>query len=101
MLVILEPKISNNVADRVCGRFPRFSFIRIAALRFKGGIWVMWQANRVSLIELKRRNQAFHFKITPGMFSGVFTAIYGSPQRATRRELWLFFESIAFEISEP
>lgn len=38
ILVILERRISGAIADSVCRSFPRFSYSRIEAVRFKGGI---------------------------------------------------------------
>lgn len=101
IMVILEPKISGVVAESVCKSFVNFSCTRVEANSFKGGIWVFWQENRVTLTEICQHNQAFHFRISKGLFSGLFTAVYGSPQRGTRKELWQFLESIAPVLSEP
>lgn len=95
VIVILEPRISGANADKVCKSFPNFSFSRIEATRFVGGIWVLWQPNRITIMEVSRHPHAFHFKITKGAFSGLFTAVYGNPQRSTRMELWNFLESIS------
>lgn len=94
ILVVLEPRISGHLVENVCKSFSSFSFTRIEAQGFKGEIWEFWQTNQVSLFELDRHNQAFHFKVSKGSFSGLFTIVYGSPQKGFRGELWQFLESL-------
>ncbi|XP_022137804.1 uncharacterized protein LOC111009151 [Momordica charantia] len=93
-MVIVEPKISGPIADSVCRSFPHFSWVRVEADHLKGGIWVFWKLDRVSLMEVAWNQQAIHFRFDQEALSGFFTTVYGSPQRSSKRELWPFLKSM-------
>ncbi|XP_050216415.1 uncharacterized protein LOC126667478 [Mercurialis annua] len=89
LLVIVEPRIAGIKADKVIKQ-SRFEFShRVEARGFSGGIWILWNSNVHVNVVLNHR-QFIHSFITLGDKNETlwFTAVYGSPQSSTRRDLW-------------
>lgn len=88
ILGILEPKISGCKADEVCNRLGFDDWVRVEAVGFSGGIWVLWrdsiQAKIIKtypqfvLMQVREQDQE------PWMFS----IVYGSPSHGLRKHLW-------------
>lgn len=80
VVVIVEPRISGDRADRVARGFPEFSKIKVDAQGFSGGIWVWWQTSNVSVTRVRLHPQAIHFMAEPNGGKRMWiTAVYGHP----------------------
>lgn len=67
---------------------------------FSGGIWVLWKGDMVVDILVNHR-QFIHMHVMRGLeVSEYFTAIYGSPNRIIRCELWGELKCIADGIDD-
>ncbi|PKI66401.1 hypothetical protein CRG98_013203 [Punica granatum] len=95
IVAIVEPRISDVRADKVCRKFREFEVIRVEAEGFSGGVWVLWRPNRLKLTILQRHRQAIHVRVEEGSRSWLFTTVYGSPNAAIRENLWGFLHSVA------
>ncbi|PKI45766.1 hypothetical protein CRG98_033773 [Punica granatum] len=87
IVAIVEPRISNARADKVCRKFREFEVVRVEAEGFSGGVWVFWRLDCIRLTILQRHKQAIHVRVEEGSCSWLFTAVYGSPNAIIREDL--------------
>lgn len=89
ILILLEPRISGETADKVCQKFGKKSWARSESVGFSGGIWVFWEDDEVDLRLLKVRKSFIHMKVRFGDEGWwQLTAVYANPQSGIRRFLW-------------
>ena len=88
VLVILEPRISGDIADAVIRSTGFQNSHRFEATGFSGGIWVLW--NDVWRLEVLESNSQFiHCRVLDGgRVLSYFTAVYGHPVPSRRNVLW-------------
>lgn len=56
--ILLEPRISKEVADRVCNKLGKKRWVRSEAMGFNGGVWVIWDDEEI-LVRLKATHRSF------------------------------------------
>ncbi|KAJ4834585.1 hypothetical protein Tsubulata_040731 [Turnera subulata] len=97
----MEPRVSGKRAERIIKklRFPNSH--RVEARGFAGGIWLLWDDDRVHITILHNHPQFIHMTIQRQNISFPFTAVYGSPQEQWRRYLWRNLEALAGNVSDP
>lgn len=90
VLILLETKIKEEAADRVCSRINFANSHRVDGNGAKGGIWVFWHPAKVHIDIVHQSSQAIHMVIQVISSSSpfLFTAIYASPHRSLRQFLW-------------
>ncbi|CAL1382612.1 unnamed protein product [Linum trigynum] len=67
----------------------------------RGGIWVAWDSNLITIDEVDRSSQFFHVKAVSESKSWVLTAVYANPALIQRRELWQAIRVSAEDMVEP
>lgn len=87
LLALFETKMSGRSADDVCRKLNYNSWIRVEAIGFSGGIWLMWNEDldiqishthpQFIVTEIKRHNRVWNM---------VF--VYASPDHYLRGKLW-------------
>ncbi|CAL1355748.1 unnamed protein product [Linum trigynum] len=88
-LFILEPQISGDSADKVCGRLGFSNVMRVEAEGRKGGIWLCWNASDFQLQVLSACSQHLSVVVTArSAQKWLLTAIYASPRPSQQRSLW-------------
>ncbi|CAL1381633.1 unnamed protein product [Linum trigynum] len=76
--------------------------LRVDAIGFSGGIWVLWKGAVFSIIELDRDSQFLHFTCTgPNNVSVILTAIYAKPNDHDRTPLWAAIRRLEQNITQP
>ncbi|KAH1073529.1 hypothetical protein J1N35_025857 [Gossypium stocksii] len=101
-IVLFEPRISGVKAGSVITKLGFDYSFRVEASGFSGGIWVLWKAvNSVEILQV--HSQFIHIRIWDKRCCRPFlcTAIYASPQRGTRAQLWEYLDKIALGVNEP
>lgn len=58
VVILLEPRISGEVADVVCKSLGKSRWIRSEATDFSDGVWVLWNEEDIKL-ELEYMDKAF------------------------------------------
>lgn len=43
VVILLEPRVSGDTANRVCNRLGKKRWARSEAIGFSGGVWVLWE----------------------------------------------------------
>lgn len=49
VLIILEPRISGEQANKVCRKLGFSDYFRVEAEGFSGGIWLLWNSNQIEV----------------------------------------------------
>lgn len=88
ILGLLEPKISGSKANEVCKQLGFEDWVRVEALGFSGGIWVLWR-NTIKVKILKTHTQFILLQVTEGTQQPwCLAVVYGSPAHDLRKRLW-------------
>jgi len=89
ILIILEPRISEDRADDVCRGIGFSNFFRVEASGFSVGILILWNADTVDLEILAYSDQMIHAIVSlPGISNFLLKLVYGSPDSHDRKGLW-------------
>lgn len=95
---LLEPKISGFNADKVCNSLGFDDWVRVEALGFSGGVWVIWQHS--VHVEIIKTHPQFIFSQVQEHNNDPWglAIVYGSPSLHLRRRLWrdLNMENVKF-----
>lgn len=95
ILILLEPRISGAIADKVYRNNGRRRWIRSEAMGFSGGIWVCWDEDEVDLRLLRLTRSIVHMEVRMGQGSRwLLKAVYANPQPSLRRYLWERLEEL-------
>ncbi|XP_031124210.1 uncharacterized protein LOC116026924 [Ipomoea triloba] len=88
LMCLLEPKISGSEADKVCRKLALDQWMRIEALGFSGGIWIMWNECWIVDIRLTHPQFALVDIIYESNRKWNLACVYGSPSLHLRNRLW-------------
>jgi len=63
----------------------------------KGGLWLLWDSDRVEVSHLASLEQEIHstIKVRASNFSWMLSAVYASPRSAERHVLWSNLSNVA------
>ncbi|XVF22870.1 hypothetical protein REPUB_Repub12eG0208500 [Reevesia pubescens] len=91
MLILVEPRISGNKAERVIRRLGFDEATRVYAVGFSGGIWILWNTSFGRVQILSKTQQFITLLVDDKLgFSWAITAVYASPIPAVRDTFWQF-----------
>ena len=101
ILGLLETRVSGEKADTVCRKLGFDYWVRVEALGFSGGIWVLWkECMKVDI--LKTHPQFIHMQIdTEGGRDWLFSMVYGSPNVSLRKFLLMDRNRQAVDLRAP
>ena len=90
ILVVMETKIGGERAKEITDRLPFDSAIHTETIGYTGGLWMLWNSDRVEITALANTEQEIHtvVKVRNSNSSWLFTAIYASPRTVERHVLW-------------
>ncbi|XP_030941902.1 uncharacterized protein LOC115966912 [Quercus lobata] len=90
ILVVMETRVRGNRAREITERLPFDGAIRSDVVGFAGGIWVLWNFDRVDVAHLASTKQEIHFtvKVRISNIIWLFSTVYASPRCAERHILW-------------
>lgn len=101
ILIVIEPRISGERATKVIKKTAFPNSHRVEAVRFSGGIWLLWDDSKVTIEAVRHHQQYLHLKMTKDLHWWYLTAIYVSPIELKRKALWEEVHSIAGLINSP
>ncbi|CAL1372535.1 unnamed protein product [Linum trigynum] len=88
-VVLQEPQISGEAANRVCDRLGFPNSIRVEAEGRMGGVWVFWDAGVFSVELFSACTQQISLRVSqPTGSSWMLTAVYASPRMSEQSRLW-------------
>lgn len=88
IFALFETKVSGTKANEICNKLGFHHWVRVEAIGFSGGIWVMWNDN-VTVDVIASNPQFLLANIHDGLgreYSIAF--VYASPTPHLRRKLW-------------
>ncbi|XP_019152396.1 PREDICTED: uncharacterized protein LOC109149189 [Ipomoea nil] len=100
MVGLLEPRISGNAADKACKSFGFVNWLRVEAVGFSGGIWLLWNNNLK--VEIIATNPQFILTRIgeENRNIGLVSFVYGSPSQSYRNKLWEGLSNDRFSMRE-
>ena len=90
ILVVMETYVGRDRAREITNLLPFDGAFHIDTIGYAGGLWVMWNADRVDLALLSSTEQGIHaeVKVCFTNASWLFSAVYASHRNAERQVLW-------------
>ncbi|XP_021845043.2 uncharacterized protein [Spinacia oleracea] len=102
ILALVETHISGETAERICNRIGFSGQFRVDAQGFRGGIWLFWREEEVTVKVLDAHTQHITVEISKvGKEPWIFSAIYAIPDSTLRKQLWEALEDVKRRFSGP
>ena len=103
IFVIMETKLGGNRAKLVTDRLPFDGAIHTDTIGLSGGLWLLWNTDKVAVEELAKTEQEIHVevKVRASNLSWIFSAIYASPRLEDRFILWNNLSKVAELHNKP
>ncbi|XVE93925.1 hypothetical protein REPUB_Repub01dG0236100 [Reevesia pubescens] len=94
LLIIVEPRISGETADKVIKQLGFDGFAKVDAVGFSGGIWVLWK-NSIGTVQVIAKESQILTVIINGAMGKKWglSAIYASPTPLNRTLLWSYLKT--------
>ena len=85
----METRIGRDKAKEITNCLPLDGAIHTETMGFAGGIWLLWNLDRVEVVRLTNTEQEVHVevKVLPTNLSWIFTVVYASPRCVERQVL--------------
>lgn len=98
LVCLLEPKVSGSHANKICKDLDFDEWIRVEAVGFSGGIWILWK-DTLSISILNTHPQYVNLQVQePNATPWLLSVVYGSPYASLRRKL---FEDLSAQKFDP
>ena len=90
IFVVMETKLGGDKAREITDRLPFDGAIYTDMIGYAGGLWLLWNSDRVEIQRLASTEQEIHVevKVRSSNYSWIFFAIYASPRSEERVILW-------------
>ena len=97
ILVLMETKVGGEQAKEITDRLPFDGVIHTDTIGYAGGLWMLWNSDKVEVKPLSSTEQEIHamVKVMNSNFSWLFTTIYASPRSVERHILWNNLNKVA------
>ena len=101
ILGLLETKVSGFKADTICNKLGFEHWLRVEALGFSGGIWLLWKES-CNVQILKTHPQFIHLKVySEDDQQWLLSVVYGSPTYSLRKFLWNDLNGNSLDLKNP
>ncbi|XP_062009065.1 uncharacterized protein LOC133725714 [Rosa rugosa] len=102
ILAICEPRVQFARASTTLNNLG-FSDSRVMeAEGFSGGLWLLWNKNKVKVDFIDENFRSISIKITlTGKPAWMLTVVYASPNHTSRASLWSYFDNLAANNNLP
>lgn len=89
MLVVMETKVGGDSAREITDRMPFDGAIHVDTIGYAGGLWLLWNSDRVKVTLLTTTKQEIHVtvKVRNSNLDWLFTTVYASSRSAERHIL--------------
>nr|XP_023897074.1 uncharacterized protein LOC112008941 [Quercus suber] len=86
----METRVGGDRAKGIIDKLPFDGSVHTDTIGFSGGLWMLWDSERVDVTPLANTEQEIHatIKVRNANSSWLFTAVYASPRTAERHVLW-------------
>ncbi|CAL1355512.1 unnamed protein product [Linum trigynum] len=101
-VILLEPQVSGEVANRVCDRMGFSDVARVEANGRSGGVWVFWNGGSFTVHIASAGPQHLSLMVEkPNSPNWLLTAVYASPRQQEQKLLWNFLVNQSKEVACP
>lgn len=87
VLALLETKVAGEKANEVCKQLGFSSWVRVEALGFSGGIWIIWN-DKVNIRIRYTHPQFVALDVIQPVMEWSMVIVYASPDGVLRKRLW-------------
>ncbi|XP_024178585.1 uncharacterized protein LOC112184553 [Rosa chinensis] len=102
LLIICEPRIQFSKAKRHLLSIGFTDFVVEESTGFSGGIWILWNKNKVQLQKIDSNSQSITVKVSGnGIGDWLLTGLYASPCPSTRQRLWNYLTAMSNSTQLP
>ena len=103
ILIIMETQVGGERAKEILDRLPFDGAIHTNTIGYAGGLWVLWNSDRVVVSPLATTKQEIHItvKVRPSDFDFLVSAVYVSPRFNERCVLWNNLKNVAKLHNKP
>lgn len=93
----METRVGEERAKEISDRLPFDGAIHTDTIGYVGGLWVLWNSDRVVVSPLATTKQEIHItvKVRPSDFDFLVSAVYASPRFNERCVLWNNLKNVA------
>lgn len=88
IVILTQTRLDGRRAHAILSTLGYDNFVKIDAMGFSGGIWVLWHPHIVTIEPLASSFQEIHCKVKVNNSLFILSAIYGSPNYDIRKNLW-------------
>ena len=90
ILVVMETRVGGDREREITDKLPFANAYHTETSGYAGGLWMLWNSDRVNLIPMSSTEQEIHaiVKVPNSHSNWLFTAVYASPRSAERHILW-------------
>ncbi|XP_030925662.1 uncharacterized protein LOC115952618 [Quercus lobata] len=90
VFVVMETRLGGERAKGITDRLPFDGAIHTDTVGRTGGLWLLWNSDKVEVTLMEKTEQEIHvtIKVRNSNLSWLFSAIYASPRFAERSILW-------------
>ena len=99
----METRVGGDKAKEIIDRLPFDGAIRAETIGYASGIWLLWNSDRVTVMQLASMEQEIHVevKVLPSNLSWILSVVYASPRIVERQVLWENLAKVAELHSKP
>ena len=86
----METQVGGERKREITDRIPFDGVIHTDTIGYAGGLWVLWNSDRVDISPLSNIKQEIHVVVKVQFFSAtwLFSVVYASPRNVERHVLW-------------
>ena len=90
IMIIMETHIGGDRARDITDRLPFSGAIHTDTIGFAGGLWILWNSDRLQITQMAMSEQEIHVlvKVISSNFEFICTTIYASPRFHERSIMW-------------
>ncbi|KAL8166728.1 hypothetical protein V2J09_008227, partial [Rumex salicifolius] len=88
ILALLETHVSGNTASEVCNKFKFEQCVRIKVVGFAGGLWMLWNYDRLKLQIFSIHDCFIHSKVLFEKVTLHLITVYAPPSVQDRSKFW-------------
>ncbi|XP_050386206.1 uncharacterized protein LOC126802601 [Argentina anserina] len=102
ILAICEPRVQFSRVNKAFKDMGLSDNIIVEARGFSGGLWLLWDRNKVQIDYIDDNSQSISVKISiPGKQPWLFIVIYASPTHSVRAGLWSYLDQLVASVNLP
>lgn len=88
LFILTETRLSDYRANSVISSLGFERFVKVDAMGFSWGIWVLWNPHAVLVEPISSAFHELFFKVQVHSYIFILTALYASPTYFARKILW-------------